>query len=286
MPPAIENSNSARTGVVLVGHGTRSELGRRQCQTLADEIAAGLDQRFYAAELAYLELASPTIDEGVARLVKQQVERMIVAPLLLFSAGHAKEDIPSAVRSALAVAGKPDLPLVQTEPLGWQEPMIELAAVRFHEAADCSVPPAETCLLFIGRGSRDSAAIADMQKFGELLHRRLGIGAMQVGFLAMASPVAAETIQEGSNSSYRQIVVQPHLLFHGELLDRLQQNLSAAAAAAASPEKCWRISRVLGDESLPLAHILLQAILTAGNNRSGPASVATEHFASHGDGKR
>jgi hypothetical protein len=79
----------------------------------------------------------------------------------------------------------------------------------------------------------------------------------------MAQPPAADIICISAASPFRQIVVQPHLLFHGELLDRLEQDFSAAAAAA--PEKTWRISRVLGEEIGPLAQILLQAILLAGN---------------------
>jgi sirohydrochlorin cobaltochelatase len=267
MPPALEDASSASTGVLLVGHGTRSELGRTQCQALADEIAARLDHRLIATELAYLEMAAPTIEQAVAQLVGQQVERLIVVPLLLFAAGHAKEDIPKAVRSALATAGAANLPMEQTEPLGLQEPMIELAAARFHEAADPQIAPAETCLILIGRGSHDAEATAGMRQLGELLHWRLGIGQTQVGFLAMAQPSAQDIIQAATKNSYRQVVVQPHLLFHGELLDRLQTNFEAAAASAAA--KTWRLSRVLGEETRSLAHILLQGIHSAGNSKNG-----------------
>ena len=270
MPPAFEDASSARAGVLLVGHGTRSEPGRRQCQALAEEIAAGLEPRLLATELAYLELASPTIEQAVARLVEHRVERLIVVPLLLFAAGHAKEDIPAAVRSALATVGIPSLPIMQTEPLGLQQAVIELAANRFQEAADASIRPEETCLLLIGRGSRDAEATADMRQLGELLHQRLGIGQTQVGFLAMVQPSAQDIVQAATTSNFPQIVVQPHLLFYGELLDRLEQGVHAAAAK--TPSKTWRMSRVLGDESRPLARILLQGIFAAGNYQNGPTS--------------
>jgi sirohydrochlorin cobaltochelatase len=254
--------------VLLVGHGTRSELGRRQCRVLADEIAAGLDKRLFAAELAYLEMAAPTIEQAVSRLMEQQIGRLVVVPLLLFAAGHAKEDIPASVRNVLAAAGAAGLPVVQTEPLGLQEPVIELDANRFREAADAQTAASETCLLLVGRGSRDAQAIADMRQLGEMLHQRLGIGQTQVGFLAMAQPSAHDIIHAAKNSNYRQIVVQPHLLFYGELLDRLQTSVESAAASA--PEQTWRMSRVLGEETHSLAQILLQAIHSAGNSRNGP----------------
>lgn len=256
-------TNRPAIGVLLVGHGTRSELGRKQCRALADEIASGLDQRLFATELAYLELAEPTIEAGVARLIQQEIERLIVVPLLLFAAAHAKEDIPSAVRQALVAAEATSLPLSQTEPLGLQESMIELAAERFLETADPTIALADTCLLLVGRGSRDAEATADMLKFGELLHKRLDIGQTQVGFLAMAQPSAQGLIEQATNGSIRQVIVQPHLLFHGDLLDRLQRY--AIEAAGGAPEVAWRTSSVLGYETTSLARILLQGIRLAGN---------------------
>ncbi|MFN0020718.1 MAG: sirohydrochlorin chelatase [Pirellulaceae bacterium] len=263
MSIAVGGENSTPTGVLLVGHGTRSELGQAQCQALAAEVAGRLEPRFVSTELAYLEMASPTIEETVLRLVEQRIERLVVVPLLLFAAGHAKEDVPSAVSNALVKAGMPNIPMVQTEPLGLQDSVVELATARFHEAADPRIASAETMLLLIGRGSRDEGATAEMRKLGSLVHQKLGIGESQVGFLAMAQPTATEIIAAAANGPYRQIVVQPHLLFHGELLDRLQQQVSAAIAT--SPGKIWRLSRVLGEEAVPLAQILRQAILSAGN---------------------
>ena len=265
-----------QTAVLLVGHGTRSELGRQQCRALAGQIAAALDTRNYAAELAFLELATPTIDEAVARLGSKDIERLIVAPLLLFAAAHAQDDIPSAVTKALAARGKGELPVSQTEPLSLQEPVMELAAQRFREATDPHFGAEETCLLLVGRGSRNAEATAQMQRLGKLLHQRLGIGQTEVGFLAMAQPAAREIIAAAAASRFRHIVIQPHLLFQGELLHRLHADL--AAAAAKSPHQTWRMSRVLGEDLehpsaighaatpiSPLARIIQQAIESAGN---------------------
>jgi sirohydrochlorin cobaltochelatase len=258
--------NSAPIGVLLVAHGTRSELGRKQCRALADEIAAGLNERVVATELAFLELAEPTIEASVSRLVEQKIGRLVVAPFLLFAAAHAKEDIPATVRSALVAAGVPQLPLVQTEPLGLQESILDLATERFLDAADPRIAPADTCLLLIGRGSRDKEATADMRKFGELLHQRLGLGQTQVGFLAMAQPSAQDLISavaKSNSSAINQIIIQPHLLFHGELLERLKSYVSEVSASV--PERAWRISPVLGEETSSLARILLQGICLDGN---------------------
>src|SRR5436190_1713315 len=83
----------------------------------------------------------------------------------------------------------------------------------------------------------------------------------------MAHPSAQELIQAATGSQFRQIVVQPHLLFHGELLDRLEASVRAIAGHHA--DKTWRTTRVLGEEASPLAQILLQVIAVAGNIQEG-----------------
>ena len=258
MISSIQSTGPLPTGVLLVGHGTRSEVGRAQCEALAADVASRLNPRIYLPELAYLELASPTIEDGIRRLKERQIDRLIVVPLLLFAAGHAKDDIPAAVRVALAAAGIPSLPTLQSEPFGTQKPVLELAAQRYCEAAESLIPATETCLLLIGRGSRDEAATAEMRKLGSLLQQRLGIGRLEVGFLAMAQPTSQSVIQAASQSSYHQIVVQPHLLFHGDLMERLKHEVSVAAAN--SPDKTWRTSRVLGGETQSLSCVLQQLI--------------------------
>ncbi len=266
MTSNIQSNCSLLTGVLLVGHGTRSELGRAQCEALAANVASRLDSRIYVPELAYLELASPTIGDGIRRLKERHIDRLIVVPLLLFAAGHAKEDIPAAVRDALATVGMSNVPQFQTEPLGIRETVIELAAMRFQEVADPRISAEQTCLLLIGRGNRDEEATAEIRNLGSLLHHRLGIGRLEIGFLAMAQPTARSMLQVAAESCHRQIVVQPHLLFHGDLLDRLKQEV--ADAMVRSPAKIWRMSRVLGEETESLSLVLRQMVLAAGDEQN------------------
>lgn len=276
MTSSIQSNCSLPTGVLLVGHGTRSELGRAQCQALAAGIASRLDPRLFAAELAYLEMAAPSIEVGIHRLADRQIGRLVVVPLLLFAAGHAKEDIPAAVRDGLAAVGMSNLPQFQTEPLGVRQTVIELAATRFQEVADSKIPAEQTCLLLIGRGNRDEEATAEMRKLGSLLHQRLGIGRLEIGFLAMAQPTAHSILQVAAESRHRQIVVQPHLLFHGDLLDRLKQEVTIAMAR--SPTQTWRMSRVLGEEAESLSLVLRQMVLALcdEHNESGASCFQRE----------
>lgn len=232
-----------QTGVLLVGHGTRSELGGAQFRELAAEVAGLLSPQLFSTQYAFLELASPSIEEAIARLTRQPLKQLIVVPLLLFSAGHAQQDIPRAVHGALGATGHSDLPVLQTPPLGLHPAVVEIAEQRVREVATDFTNWTETCLLLIGRGSRDAQATAQMQQLGKILHARLGVGETRVGFIAMAEPSAVEVLSWAVASPFRQVIVQPHLFFEGDLVEQLRQEVAHAAALA--PQKIWRMASIL-----------------------------------------
>ena len=103
-----------RTGLLIVGHGTRSERGLAEFREAVELVARGSPGVPVAG--CFLELARPSIKEGMARLVADGCQRIVVLPLLLFAAGHAKQDIPAAVQAA--ARDYPQLELALAEHLG------------------------------------------------------------------------------------------------------------------------------------------------------------------------
>src|SRR5688500_6845827 len=102
---------SQNVGILLVGHGTRSELGTRQYLALAASLARAVAP--LAVEPAFLELKQPEIDTAVGKLVARGATRLVTMPLLLFAAGHVKRDIPEQVRTALDRRGKAHIENIQ-----------------------------------------------------------------------------------------------------------------------------------------------------------------------------
>src|SRR5687767_3853616 len=92
-------------GWLVVGHGTRDRAGQAEFFELVELLARKVGDRGPQVEPAFLELASPTIAQGLARLAARGVRRVLVIPLLLFAAGHAKDDIPQAVAAAALPLG-------------------------------------------------------------------------------------------------------------------------------------------------------------------------------------
>jgi sirohydrochlorin cobaltochelatase len=49
------------------------------------------------AELAFLEIMSPSLEEAAARLVGEGFETVVVVPLFLAQGAHLKRDLPAMV---------------------------------------------------------------------------------------------------------------------------------------------------------------------------------------------
>ncbi|HZZ30122.1 MAG TPA: sirohydrochlorin chelatase [Pirellulales bacterium] len=230
-----------KNGLLLVGHGTRNARGLNEFWTVARQVAELADE--FVVEPSFLELAEPAIPAAVERLLQQGVERLTVAPILLFAAGHAKRDIPAAVAEAVrghddkaATGGRAAAENVAVNYLGALEchpKILELSAQRFAEAVRDKphVDAAETLLLLVGRGSSHADAIAAMRKFAALRNPYSDVDRVETCFVAVAQPTLEEGLSLAAHSGYRRIVVQPHLLFTGEVLEQIAEEVARVQEA-------------------------------------------------------
>lgn len=244
-------------GVLFVGHGTRNSLGQQQFLELAEAVQAKLPQ--YPLAPAFLELAAPSIDDAV-KILSLSCKRLLTVPLLLFSAGHAKEDIPQAVQEACNRIGITSIG--QTEPLQHLPPLLDLASQRYRQAlteSDSAIPVNQRALLMLGRGSSDAVATRAMRHL-TLLRREVDpVRYAGTAFFAVAKPTPLALFDYlAQRRTEELIVVQPHLLFDGLLWQ--QANNMVQEYQAKSPHRRWRITQPLGAD-LALAHAIAEIIL-------------------------
>ncbi len=231
--------------VMLVGHGTRDEEGTRQFFALSDRLAELIAPAPVAPAL--LEFQSPTIEEAWGQLVASGATHISVAPLLLFSAGHAKQDIPGIV--AHCQLRTPHVTWSQSRPLSRHPAVIDLSVERGRAAVSiCTSPRSGRALVFVGRGSHDPCAQADTRLLGHLVGHRLQVAATFTAFYAMAEPsVPAVLDLVASCGHYRDIIVQPHLLFAGRLHEAIVKQ--TAEAALRHPHMHFHLADYLGPQS-------------------------------------
>ena len=176
------------------------------------------------------------------------MRRVTVVPVVLFAAGHAKRDIPDAV--AVAAARHAGLVWRQAEPLGLHPQLVELSALRYDEATAGRpvIADEDAMLIVVGRGSSDPEAAAATRAFVELRATTRRTGRTVTAFTALCDPRLEDVLREAAASPFRRIVVQPHLLFSGEIMDRLRRLTTEAAAAA--PDREWLVTQHLGAHDL------------------------------------
>lgn len=196
---------------------------------------------------AFLELADPPIKSAIDELLATSpVKRLLVLPLLLFAAGHAKRDIPNAV--AAAMARHPEVECRQLPHLGTHRAVAELSARRMKEALAGApdLEPGATLGLMVGRGSYDPEAQAEWRAFVARRQELTPEIGLESCFLAMASPTPEELLPVLLGGGWRRFVWQPHLLFQGELSDRVKA--FANRLASEEPGRDWRATAHLGPE--------------------------------------
>ncbi|GAB4309578.1 MAG: sirohydrochlorin chelatase [Roseovarius sp.] len=212
-----------RTGVMLCGHGSRSQSAVDEFAVLARKLPALLPAD-WALEYGYLEFANPVIREGLDRLRAQGCTRILAVPGMLFAAMHAKNDIPTVLNTYAARHG---IELRYGRELGIDAKMIAAAGARLQEAlarADAALGPVsrhETCLVVIGRGASDPDANANVAKIARMLHEGMGFGWCEVGYSGVTFPLVEPCLRHAVKLGYRRIVVFPYFLFSGILIDRI-----------------------------------------------------------------
>lgn len=216
-------SPSSSRAVVLIGHGSRHPTGVGQFLTLAGEV----QQRLPGIKCypGFLELARPTILQAVRQAVREGAQHIDFMPVLLLSAGHAKNDIPVLCRAALA--GMPGISGRYLRPLGISAELLRLAEAALRAV----VSPDEisrTHLVVIGRGTSDPEANADAAKLARWLEEGLGFAESSVAFFAMTRPRLDEGLDRAARRSDGRVAVLPLLLFGGKLEETTARALAAA----------------------------------------------------------
>ena len=212
-----------KTGVMICGHGSRSQSAVDEFATLAEKLPPLLPAE-WEMEYGYLEFANPVIRDGLDRLREKGCERILAVPGMLFAAMHSKNDIPTVLNT---YAAKHGISVSYGRELGVDPKMVAAAGARVREAlerADAEHGPVslhDTCLVVIGRGASDPDANANVSKIARLLQEGMGFGWCEVGYSGVTFPLVEPCLQHVVKLGYKRVVVFPYFLFSGILIDRI-----------------------------------------------------------------
>ncbi len=222
-----------KIGVMICGHGSRSQDAVDQFAVLAEKLPALLPKD-WMTDYGYLEFANPVIRDGLDRLREAGCDRILAVPGMLFAAMHTKNDIPTVLNT---YAKKHGIDVTYGRELGVDPKMIAAAGDRVRQAVDAAnkehgeVPLEDTCLVVIGRGASDPDANGNVAKVARLLQEGLGFGWLEVGYSGVTFPLVEPCLNHVVKLGYKRVVVFPYFLFSGILIDRIYGFTDKVAAA-------------------------------------------------------
>ena len=87
------------THLLIIAHGSRREASNDEVRRLAERVRGLCSPDIGRIEVAFLELAEPSIPEGLARCVAQGAGEIVVFPYFLAAGTHVAQDIPEAINA-------------------------------------------------------------------------------------------------------------------------------------------------------------------------------------------
>jgi sirohydrochlorin ferrochelatase len=112
-------------GILLMDHGSKSAVANERLVTLANlyqqqqrpSTTSSSSSTRRIVRAAHMELAAPSIRDGIESLINEGVDEIICHPYFLSPGRHVREDIPNLVNEAIASLNV-KIPVVITEPVG------------------------------------------------------------------------------------------------------------------------------------------------------------------------
>ena len=236
--------------LVILAHGSRDPRSAASIHALATclrEVREDL-----RIETAFLDHCPPTPYQVLDKLVADGVEEVVVVPLLLSAAFHAKVDVPAVLDEAQS--RYPSLRVLAADVLGYDESLLDVLDRRMREALSGSRVRELDALVLAVAGSSDSHANAAVARLARVWGQRHKLP-VTAAFTAAASPSPAEAVLHWRLEGRRHVAVGSFFLAPGLLADQAEQTSRRAGAVA--------VSRPL-DVSAEIARLVLLRYSVAG----------------------
>jgi sirohydrochlorin cobaltochelatase len=217
-----EINNVNNTTVLLVAHGSRYANNKKDSERFCRELQHHYPNKHIT--LCFLERISPSLEEGLHQAATHSLH-VIVVPLILGAAKHARIDIPHRVHQAQHL--HPHTTFLISPHLGAVDKVLhallfQLQRVLLDEKQN---DDATTGVVVIGRGSSDQAANGEVAKMARWMFESSLYGRVDVAFSGMAEPPLKTVVQRQIQCGMTKVIVLPYYLFWGVLMERMAEQM-------------------------------------------------------------
>ena len=221
----------AAPALVALAHGSRDPRSAATINALVAEVRT--QRPDLRIEAAFLDLSKPSFSTVVDRLVRAGHDEIVVVPLLLTEAYHAKVDVPTAV--AAVSAKHPEVRIRPTAILGLEACFLEVLDERLRSALASARVRELDALVLAAAGSSDPLANQTVARLARIwgAHHRLPVTA---AYASSTPPATGEAVRAFRAEGRRHIAVASLFLAPGFLPDRAAElALEAGAVAVSEP---------------------------------------------------
>lgn len=176
-----------------------------------------------AVDLGFLEMTDPPAGAAVDRLVGDGCETVVVLPLMLLAAGHAKSDVPAVVLEARDRHPAADIRLGNA--LGIVHALVAVLGEAVVGAGGEGLP-----LLLVARGTSDPDANGDAHKAGRLVAEWTGAPFVHVAFSGVTTPSVGDGLEVFARLGFPRMAVAFWFLGHGQLVERARHQIDGFVA--------------------------------------------------------
>jgi sirohydrochlorin ferrochelatase len=215
--------------LITLAHGSRDP---RSAATISALVAETRRLRpDLRIEPAFLELSRPSLGKVVDKLVRAGFEEIVVVPLLLSEAYHARVDVPNAVAEALDRHQK--LQIRVSDILGLEPSFLDVLDRRLRDALRQARVRELDALVLAAAGSSDPLANQAIGRLARVWGARHKLP-VTAAFASAAPPATGEAVRAFRAEGRRHVAVASLFLAPGFLPDRAAELAIEAGAVAVS----------------------------------------------------
>jgi sirohydrochlorin cobaltochelatase len=219
-PRPLRGPTRGSRALLLVGHGSRCQISEAEMQTIGDRVSDAVPG--VMVDVGFLEMTDPPAGVVLDDLVARGAEEIVVLPLVLLGAGHAKNDVPAVV-----VEGRrrhPGVRLSFGSPLGVTRPLVSHLGDAVLARGGQGLP-----LLVVARGTSDPDANGEACKAARLVGEWTGSPFVMTGFTGVTGPSVPEAADIMARLGHGRVAVAWWFLCHGKLIERGRRDLAEFA---------------------------------------------------------
>jgi len=114
----------SKNALLIIAHGSRKTSSNDEVVTVVSKVKEELGDSFDSVSVAFLELATPSIEDGVRESITEGATHITLVPYFLALGKHVSMDIPDIIQKQQLMY--PNVTFKFTSHLGSQEGIITL----------------------------------------------------------------------------------------------------------------------------------------------------------------